>query len=309
MHISTSVRRRTGARTSRASYNPHPVMELAYLDRTARGRLIVGGRDRRDLLHRLGTNDVLGLDAGHGRSSCFCTPKGRMIDWAVLLDRGSDLLLLSGNPERLSGHIQQYTITEDVTVRNYIAVELVICGPAARTFLGVELEPYCHATKRLGEVEALIARIEPLLGDAYAVLAPDAALLRQSLAAKGRQLSPEQERLARIRAGIPAFPEEVNEEHNPWEAGLGAAVSLTKGCYIGQEVIARLHTYDKVQKRLVGLRLEEPREAGAPLLLEGKEVGRVTSAVGTLAMGYVTVETAAAGTRLDGALVAAFPLD
>ncbi|MGQ0614028.1 MAG: CAF17-like 4Fe-4S cluster assembly/insertion protein YgfZ [Planctomycetaceae bacterium] len=284
-------------------------MELAYVDRTSRGRLIVGGRDRRDLLHRLATNDVLGLVAGQGRSCCFCTPKGRMIDWTVLLDRGTDLLLLSGNPERLSGHIQQYTISEDLTVRSYIAVELVVCGPAARAFLGVELEPYCHTTKRLGEVEVLIARIEPLLGDAYAVLAPDAVLLRQTLASQGRLLSPEQERLARIRAGIPAFPEEVNEDHNPWEAGLHAAVSLTKGCYIGQEVIARLRTYDKVQKRLVGLRLDAPREAGSPLLVEGREVGRITSSVGALAMGYVQVESSAPGTRLAGAVVAAFPLD
>jgi len=283
-------------------------MELAYLDRTARGRLVVGGRDARDLLHRLATNDILHLAPGRGCATCFCNAKGRMIDWAAVLERGSDLVLLSGNPERLAGHIQQYTITEDVAVRNYIAVELVVCGPRAREFLGVELEPYAHTSKRLGEVEVLIARVEPLLGDAYAVLAPDAVFLRQMLAAQGRALSPEQERLARIRAGIPAFPEEVNEDHNPWEAGLEASISLTKGCYIGQEVIARLHTYKRVQSRLVGLRLAAPREAGEPLRASGEEAGRITSAVGALAMGYVKAGLAAPGTRLDGAEVAAFPL-
>jgi folate-binding protein YgfZ len=113
----------------------------------------------------------------------------------------------------------------------------------------------------------------------------------------------------RIRSGVPAYPNEINEDHNPWEAGLSDAISLTKGCYIGQEVIARLKTYDKVKRRLVGLRLAMARERGDPLRLEGVDVGLVTTVAGDLAMGYVETEHAKPGTSLDGAAVIALPLD
>ena len=130
--------------------------------RTARGRLIVTGRDSRDLLHRLCTNDVASLKPGQGRQACFCNRKGGIIDWTVLLDRGEDILILTSTPQRLSGHISQYTITEDIVVRNYMALEIVICGPDASEILGVSLEPWAHTQIRLGEVDVLVARIEPL---------------------------------------------------------------------------------------------------------------------------------------------------
>jgi folate-binding protein YgfZ len=281
-------------------------MEVSYFDRTARGRLIVTGHDRKDLLHRLATHDVLSLGPGKGRAVCFCTLKGRLIDWTLLLDRGGDLLLLTANPERLAGHILQYTITEDVTVRNYIAVEIVVCGPGARAFVGVDLEPWCHATRRLADVEVLVARIEPLLGEAYAILAPDAMSLRRVLAEVGRALAPADVDAARIRAGIPSWPNEINEEHNPWEAGLDASISLHKGCYVGQEVIARLHTYAKVQRRLRRLRLEAPRAPGEPVTSGGREVGRLTTVAGTEALAYLDIEHAAPEAALDGARILPF---
>ncbi|MGH7163284.1 MAG: YgfZ/GcvT domain-containing protein, partial [Planctomycetota bacterium] len=211
-------------------------MDLAFFDRTARGRLLVGGHDAKDLLHRLSTNDVLGLRPGAGRPACFCTNKGRLIDATVILDRGEDLLVLSGNPDRLSGHIQSYTISEDVTVRNYLAIELVVCGPGAAELLGVRLEPWHHTQARLGEVSGLVARIEPWMGEGYTVLAPDAVALRKSWAERGRFLQGADVEELRIRSGIPAVPREINEEHNPWEARLDDWVSLSKGCYVGQEV-------------------------------------------------------------------------
>ncbi|MHC4932026.1 MAG: CAF17-like 4Fe-4S cluster assembly/insertion protein YgfZ [Planctomycetota bacterium] len=284
-------------------------MDVAFYDRTFRGRLIITGRDRLDLLHRLASNSLLGMEKGKGCQTCFCNPKGRMIDWSVVLDRGDDLLILSANPERLSGHIQQYTITEDVTVRNYMAIEIVLCGPAAAGLMGVQIEPWCHTEILLGEVNVQVARIEPLWGDAYAILAPDAVALRRELAEKGRALQGAEIDALRIRSGVPAYPNEINEDHNPWEAGLSDAISLTKGCYIGQEVIARLKTYDKVKRRLVGLRLAMARERGDPLRLEGVDVGLVTTVAGDLAMGYVETEHAKPGTSLDGAAVIALPLD
>ncbi|MHC4971062.1 MAG: CAF17-like 4Fe-4S cluster assembly/insertion protein YgfZ [Planctomycetota bacterium] len=281
-------------------------MEVAFFDRTARGRLIVTGRDRADLVDRLATNRVIGVDEGHGVATCFCTAKGRMIDWTVVLNRGSDLLLLSANPERLSGHIQQFTITEDVTVRNYMAIEIVVCGPGAAALLGVQLEPWAFADTILGEVKVQVVRIEPLMGEAYAVLAPDAVALRRLLEDSGTRLGADAVDAVRVRQGIPAFPNEINERHNPWEAGLDAAISLTKGCYIGQEVIARLNTYDKVQRKLAALRLERPMEGGEEVTREGEGVGVLTTVVGGAALAYVDVELTTPGTALDGAEVVGF---
>ena len=281
-------------------------MEVAFYDRTARGRLIVTGRDRADLVDRLATNRVIGVGERQGVATCFCTAKGRMIDWTVVLNRGNDLLLLSANPERLSGHIQQFTITEDVTVRNYMAIEIVVCGPGAAALLGVQLEPWAYADTILGEVKVQVVRIEPLMGEAYAVLAPDAVALRRLLEDHGRRLEPGDVDVVRVRQGIPAFPGEINERHNPWEAGLDDAISLTKGCYIGQEVIARLNTYEKVQRRLCTLRLERPMQGGEEVTQDGEGVGYLTTVVAGAALAYVDADLAVPGTALDDATIVAF---
>jgi folate-binding protein YgfZ len=283
-------------------------MELAFFDRTTRGRLIVTGRDRKDLLHRLATNGIVTLQAGQGTSTCFCTNKGRLIDWTVVLDRGEDLLLLSGNPERLTGHILQFTISEDVTVRNYMAIEILVCGPGAAGFLGVDLPRWGFTDVSLAGVRAQVVRAEPLLGDGYVVLAPDAVALRRLLLERGRQLEPADVDALRVRQGIPAVPNEINEDWNPWEAGLDEAVSLSKGCYVGQEVIARIHTYKRLQRRLAGLKLARTRARGERLGLGGRDVAVVTTVAGERALAYVDVEHLAPGTELDGATVVALPM-
>lgn len=283
-------------------------MDLAFFDRTTRGRLIVTGRDRKDLLHRLATNAIAPLTIGRGTPTCFCTSKGRLIDWTVVLDRGDDLLLLSGNPERLAGHILQFTITEDVTVRNYMAIEIIVCGPGAAEFLGVRLEPWQFTDAALGGVKVQIVRVEPLFGEAYAILAPDAVALRRMLQERGKHLDPAEVEALRVRSGIPAVPNEINEETNPWEVGLDEAISLTKGCYVGQEIIARIHTYKKLRRRIAGLHLEAPVPAGTRLSRGGSEVALVTTVSAERALALVDVECLAPGTVLEGATVVPLPM-
>ncbi|MDH3590818.1 MAG: aminomethyltransferase, partial [Planctomycetota bacterium] len=98
-------------------------------------------------------------------------------------------------------------------------------------------------------------------------------------------------------------PNEINENHNPWEVGLDDAISLNKGCYVGQEVIARLKTYDKVQRRLRRVRLTRPIEAGTVLTRDGKETARITTVAGERALALVGTDWLEAGTDLDGAIV------
>ena len=112
--------------------------------------------------------------------------------------------------------------------------------------------------------------------------------------------------LARIEQGVPAFGAELSESYNPLEAGLQHMVSYTKGCYIGQEVIARLTTYDKVQKRLVRLTwpADAQVDAGTKLMLDGRQAGVVTSAIRDprtgygLGLGYVRKALSDPGARL-----------
>jgi folate-binding protein YgfZ len=283
-------------------------MHLGFFDRTSRGRLIVTGRDRTDLLHRLSTNVLVGLTSRQGVATCFVSAKGRLIDWTIVLERGDDTLLLAGNADRLSGHIQQYTITEDVTVRNYMAIELIVCGTGAKEILGVDLAPWECTERVLGEVNVQIVRIEPLAGDAYAVLAPDAVALRRMLAGHGTQLDEPAITALRVAAAIPAYPNEINERFNPWEARLAPFISLTKGCYIGKEVVARLNTYEKVQRKLSVLALERAFQEGDVLYADdGSEAGVVTTVAGDRALGYVAVAHLTPGTLLRDATVLEHP--
>jgi folate-binding protein YgfZ len=118
------------------------------------------------------------------------------------------------------------------------------------------------------------------------------------------ELSSESRHILRVEAGLPDAGAELSEEYTPLEAGMERAVSGDKGCYPGQEVLARQVTYDKVTQRLVGLRLSEPVAPGRRLLVEGKPAGVVTSAAesprfGAIALGVVKRPHYVAGTRLE----------
>jgi folate-binding protein YgfZ len=172
----------------------------------------------------------------------------------------------------------------------------------------VNLDPWQFTDAALGGVRVQIVRVEPLFGDAYAILAPDAVALRRLLHERGKQLDPAEVETLRVRWGIPAFPNEINEDTNPWEVGLDDAISLTKGCYIGQEVIARIHTYKKLRRRLAGLRLDPPVPAGTRLARAGSEAALVTTVSADRALALVDVECLAPGTTLDGATVIPLPM-
>jgi folate-binding protein YgfZ len=117
-------------------------------------------------------------------------------------------------------------------------------------------------------------------------------------------VSPEAWDLVRIERGIPSIDAELDDRSNPLEAGLEDLINFEKGCYIGQEVVARLDTYDKLQRRLVGLRSAKPLSPGADLTADGRNVGRVTSSTispefGPIALAYVRKGNWNPGTSLD----------
>jgi folate-binding protein YgfZ len=150
----------------------------------------------------------------------------------------------------------------------------------------------------MGEIggEAVIADGQRgLSGTGYRLLVPSAGwnTVEQKLTgARAEQLSDESYHILRVEAGLPAAGAELTEEFTPLEAGLDYAVSGAKGCYTGQEVLARQTTYDKVTQHLVCLRLDAPARVGERLWAEGKSVGVITSTatsprLGAIALGMV----------------------
>jgi folate-binding protein YgfZ len=107
----------------------------------------------------------------------------------------------------------------------------------------------------------------------------------------------------RVEQGRPVADQELTEEHNPLEAGLWESVSFNKGCYIGQEIIARLDTYQKLKQQLWGVRLADAVEAGTPVTVEGDTIGRVTSVAetpsGPFALAYIRTKAGGAGLKVE----------
>jgi folate-binding protein YgfZ len=311
---------------------------VALVDRSAVGRLSITGDDALDLIDRLSTNALQGLEAGHGERTVLTSNKGRIVDVLFVLREAESLLVLTGpdNQEKVSGWLDFYTIIEDITTRDITGETAMfsLVGPGApatlRTLMPAQTEPPDAdeaISAVIGGVQSTIIRTDFIGVPAYdmVVALTDGPKLRDTLLETGAEPAGfDPTEALRVELGIPAFGKELGESYNPLEAGLLPLISFTKGCYIGQEVVARLNTYDKVKKRLVGLRWNgESPEAGAPLLREGKLAGVVTTAArsprfaGGIGLGYVRKALAAPGTELvvdssggpTPVHVAALPLD
>ena len=306
------------------------------IDLSDRGRVRVTGRDRHDLLQRLTTNDMKSLAAGQGVVNLFLTNKGRIVELFDLLAFPEHLLLVlaSGGGKAAVEWIERFVFMEDVQAADLTAetCAIGIFGPQAAGVLaaaGIDVSGLTarnHLPARLGDrpdVEITVSPCEPLAGAGYRMLGPrsDAAAIEASLLAAGGRagiglVKADHDLLEvlRIEAGWPGAGHELTEEWNPLETELRPLISFTKGCYTGQEVIARLNTYKKVQRALRGLRLAGAVESadaarmpapGSDLRDEcGAPAGVVTSAayspgLGTaIALAFVELAKSTPGTKL-----------
>jgi folate-binding protein YgfZ len=223
----------------------------------------VRGPDAEDYLQRMLSNDVAGLAAGETCEALLLTPKARVIAPMLVLRRGPDDYLLLTEPE-LGEPLRNELLRMRFAAKAEIAIE------EHRSYL------------LLGSVDGGIPN-----GD-YGVAA--AEILDKEPPDDLPRLTETELEALRIAAGTPRFGREIDERVLPAEAGLvERAVSLTKGCYPGQEPVARLHYRGHANRRLQVLEVEGA-EPGAELVWEGKVVGRVTSAASDLALGYVRTE-------------------
>ncbi len=253
--------------------------ECGLVELADRGLLVVRGSEAGDYLQGQLTNDVEAIEPGGWIYAALLDRKGHMqADMRVLRPGEGPELWLDLEPEGLEAarrHLQMYKVGREVEVVDASDEHtlLSLIGPRAteiaRSAAGASLR-----------TEAGVDLIVPV---------DDGDRVREALTAAGAvQVSPEAAEIVRIEAGRPRFGAEMGTETMPAEAGIvERAVSFTKGCYIGQETVARLHYKGKPNRHLRGLRLSAPAPAGAALRLGEKEVGSLGSAALSPALGPI----------------------
>jgi len=306
----------------------------AVVDRSDLGRVLATGVDLLGLLNRLSTGDVKDLEPGQGRSTVVTTPKGRIVERLFVHHLGDPGVLLVGGPDaagRIIEHLDRFTFAEQTGLTDATDAwcQLTLVGPDAKKALeaaGLERpDPYRSVAISFDGVPAYLLGDDGLSSEGYSVLVTKemAGSMWQALnlacgKCGGRPMGSLAAESWRILRGLPLTGHELTEDFNPLEAGLLEAVSFDKGCYVGQEVVARLKTYDKVSRSLVGLVFPEgsaPPGPGAPLFFRESEVGQVTSSAVApgrshpVALAYLKRKVAETGIELsvgasDGDLVA-----
>ena len=266
------------------------------LDRSARRKLLVAGPDAADFLQGQLTNEVEGLAPGEGCYAALLDRKGHMQADMRVLRLDPDKVWLDAEPEAgdaVERHLSMYRVGREVEVAEPEPERsiLSLIGPAAGRVAGVEaLTPeYAHREVDLAGVGCRAVATD--LGVDLICPAAEAAEVAGALAAQGAaQVSEAAAEIVRVESGRPRFGREMTTATIPQEAGIDErAVSFTKGCYIGQETVARLHYRGKPNRHLRGLRLEAPVSDRDPIALDGRELGQIGTAVISPAQGPIAL--------------------
>jgi folate-binding protein YgfZ len=235
-------------------------------DMTHWGRIAVGGADGGALLHHLTTNNIKGLRAGQGCDTALINSKGRLLDLTSVFRRDEDYLVLTSPNRRdmFVPHAQKF-----VLYRQDVKLHDVTSDSAMFGIFGSQLEDALTALDiaslpqesgnfarfNQDDVAFYAARTRRLPGEGVLLWSDNLPGLRRLVEQSNVPLCDnETYNVLRVEAGIPVAGMELTEAINPWEAGLDSAISLHKGCYNGQEIVARLNTYKKVKQGLQGLR-------------------------------------------------------
>jgi folate-binding protein YgfZ len=291
-----------GAATPVLSYGDVPgeyragVAGAALFDESHRGLLRLSGRDQRAFLHRLLANRVRELEPGQGNENLLLSSKGKVLfDFELWVEADATWLCCPpGRAAALAAALDVYLFSEDVRIEDLSAASapLSMCGPQAEALvagllgqalpeaLGAHvLTSFAGAPLRIAR--CAVAGSAGLLLDAGPAAAPD--LWKALCGAGARPVGLAARDSLRVEAGAAVFGVDIDENVYPQEARLERSFSLDKGCYIGQEVVAKIDTYGGLNKRLVGLRLssDEPVARGTPLAREEagewRELGLLTS--------------------------------
>jgi tRNA-modifying protein YgfZ len=269
------------------------------MERSHEGRLIATGRDRLALMNRMSTNELIGLPDHGGCATLFTNANGRVMDRAVVFNSGEQAHILTepGRGAALQGYIQRNIFfNDDMRIQDWSAdtVQLAVHGANAHMVMAAlapsaaRLDIFQSMTATIEQTDVFIARMKPLVGSAWVLIIPKSgaqAVTEQVLAqgkAHGLALSGSLTyNVLRIQAGRPGVARELTADYIPLELGLWDEVSFHKGCYTGQEIIARMESRNRVAKTIVRVRLSAPAQAPMELIHDERTSGTLTSAVTT----------------------------
>jgi tRNA-modifying protein YgfZ len=255
--------------------------ECGVLDRSDRGKLLVTGPEAAEYLQGQLTNDIEALEAGEGCYAALLDRKGHMQADMRVLALDGEKIWIDTEPEALAAarrHLEMYKIGRDADLHDAGGERAIVSliGPRSAELAGSPpLPEHCHEEIAIEGVEC------PAVGTALGIdlipRAEDRERLIAALAEAGAPaVDPAAAEIVRIESGAPRFGSEMDTATMPAEAGIvERAVNFEKGCYIGQETVARLHYKGKPNRHLRGLRLSAPAAPGATLSLGEKEVGRL----------------------------------
>jgi tRNA-modifying protein YgfZ len=258
-----------------------------------RGFIDVLGPDGAEYLQGQLTNDVEAVEVGDGQYAALLDRKGHMQTDMRLVRVGADAILIDTEPQAKDAalkHLTMYSIGRDVQVGDASAERglVSLIGPRAAEVAGTApLPEFANEATKVAGVDVVAVGTR----DGIDLLLPLAERDRvvESLTSAGAvEVSPEAAEIVRVEAGVPRFGAEMDARTMPAEAGIVEdAVSFTKGCYIGQETVARLHYKGKPNRHLRGLKLSGAAAPGAALKLGEKEVGTLGGAVVSPALGPI----------------------
>jgi tRNA-modifying protein YgfZ len=256
------------------------------VDRSERGKLALTGGEAKAFLQGQLTNDVEALSPGEGLYAAFLTHKGKMLGDLRVLDLGDELLLDTERSalQELFTMIHRFKLGRDVELHKRTLERglLSLIGPAARRVAGaLDLPAAEHSCRRAEIAGADVVLAATDVGVDVVCPSQDTERVGAALEDAGaRPVSETAAECLRIELGRPRFGLDMDEGTIPQEAGLNdRAVSFTKGCYVGQETVARLFYRGKPNRHLRGLRLSAPAAPGDELHLGERAVGTVGSAV------------------------------
>jgi folate-binding protein YgfZ len=258
-----------------------------------RGFIDVLGPDGADYLQGQLTNDVEAVAVGEGQYAALLDRKGHMQTDLRLIRVGEDAILLDCEPAAKDvalKHLTMYSIGRDVQVGDATAERgaVSLIGPRAAEIAGTPpLPEFANEPTTVAGVDVVAVGTRQGI-DLLLPLAERDRVIGVLTDAGAVEVSPEAAEIVRVEAGVPRFGAEMDTATMPAEAGIVEdAVSFTKGCYIGQETVARLHYKGKPNRHLRGLRLSGAAQPGASLRLGEKEVGKLGGAVVSPALGPI----------------------
>jgi folate-binding protein YgfZ len=267
-----------------------------YLDRSRRAKLLVGGPDAADYLQGQLTNDVEALGPDEGCYAALLDRKGHIQSDMRVLRLGSGGIWLDLEPDAapaVEKHLRTYSIGREVEIEDVSerwAISSLI-GPLAASSAGFEGLGPEHAQRSRNWEGVEVLAVATWAGIDLIAKTDEAAALQRLLADAGAvEVSQEAAEILRVEAGRPRFGAEMSAGTMPAEAGIvERAVSFTKGCYIGQEPVARLHYKGRPNRRLCGLRLSASAAAGDDLRLGDRDVGAIGTACISPARGPIAL--------------------